>query len=133
MASRCLDEFQYDTESAALANFVMAPDQKSATFREAGLKEAFYEDCSDEDIALAKLLVTPQAMAPMTTPVKTSEAKWGRVPRVYIECLRDRAVTPPFQKRLYTAAPCQHVISMDTSHSPFFSAPGELAKHLMAL
>ena len=30
------EEFQHDTESAALANFVVAPDQISATFREAG-------------------------------------------------------------------------------------------------
>jgi hypothetical protein len=116
-----------------LANFVVAPDQSYATFRESGLKEAFYEDRSEEDIALAKLLLVPQAMAPITTPVKTSEAKWGRVPRVYIECLRDRALTPPFQKHLYTATPCQQVTSMDTSHSPFFSAPGELVRHLMAL
>jgi hypothetical protein len=50
-----------------------------------------------------------------------------------IECLRDRTLTPPFQKRLYTAVPCEKVIAMDTSHSPFFSAPGELARHLMAL
>ena len=126
-------EFEYDKESATLANFVLAADQKSATFREAGLKEVFYADCSDEDIVLAKLSVVPQAMEPMSVPVNTSEAKWGRVPRVYIECLRDRALTPQFQKRLYTASPCQQVISMDTSHSPFFSAPGELARHLMAL
>jgi hypothetical protein len=127
------ERFEHDTTSAALANFAIAPDQISATFREEGLKEAFYEDCSEEDIALAKLLLVLQAMEPISTPVKTSEAKYGQVPRVYIECLRDRALTPQFQKRLYTATPCQQVISMDTSHSPFFSAPGELAKHLMAL
>lgn len=127
------ETFKNDTESRALTNFVVAPDQISASFREEGIREAFYEDCSDEDIALAKLLLVPQAMEPISTPVKTSEAKWGRVPRVYIECLRDRALTPPFQKRLYTAVPCQQVISMDTSHSPFFSAPGELARHLTAL
>lgn len=127
------EEFQQDTESAALANFVIATDHSYATFREAGLKEAFYGDCSEEDIALAKLLVVPQAMAPVGTPIKTSEANFGRVPRVYIECLRDRALTPPFQKRLYAALPCQRVISMNTSHSPFFSAPGELVAHLTAL
>jgi len=128
-----LERFKNDTESASLSNFVVAPDQISATFREEGIRKAFYEDCSDEDIALAKLLLGPQAMEPITVPVKTSEAKWGRVPRAYIECLRDRALTPLFQKRLYTESPCQKVISMDTSHSPFFSAPGELARHLMAL
>ena len=128
-----LEWSQKETESAPLPNFEMAPDKISGAFREAGLREMFYGDCSEEDIVLAKLLLVPQALEPLTTPVKTSEAKWGRVPRVYIECLRDRAVTPSLQKRLYTAVPCQQVISMDTSHSPFFSAPGELARHLMAL
>jgi hypothetical protein len=127
------EEFEQDTESVALANFVMAPDHSYATFRETGLKEAFYGDCTEEDIALAKLLVVPQALAPTGTPITTSAANWGRISRVYIECLRDRALTPPFQKRLYTATPCQQMISMDTSHSPFFSAPRELARHLMAL
>jgi len=127
------ERFQHDTTSASLASFEVAPDKISARFREEGIREAFYEDCSEEDIALAKLLLVPQAMEPITVPVKTSEAKWGQVPRAYIECLQDRALTPPFQKQLYTATPCQKVISMNTSHSPFFSAPGELAKHLMAL
>ena len=93
-------------------------------------------------IVVLRSLMVPSVFVPvgaksselqLITPVKTSEAKWGRVPRVYIECLRDRALTPPFQKRLYTAVPCQQVISMDTSHSPFFSAPGELVRHLTAL
>jgi len=122
-----------DRESVSLANMVVSPDQRSFIFRETALKEAFYEDCTAEDIALAKLLLVPQPMAPVTTPVSTSAAKWGRVPRIYIECLRDRAMTPAYQKRLYTTSPCQKVISMNTSHSPFFSAPGELARHLMAL
>jgi hypothetical protein len=31
------------------------------------------------------------------------------------------------------AMPCQEVISMDTDHSPFFSAPDELTGHLLSL
>jgi len=122
-----------DRESASLANMVVSPDQQSFIFRESVLKEIFYADCTEEDIVLAKLLLVPQPMAPVTTPVRTSAARWGRTPRIYIECLQDRAITPAHQKRLYTASPCQKVISMNTSHSPFFSAPGELAQHLMAL
>jgi pimeloyl-ACP methyl ester carboxylesterase len=127
------ERFKNDTTSASLANFVVAPDQLSASFREEGIREAFYEDCSEEDIALARLLLVPQAMEPISVPVKISEAKYGRVPRAYIECLQDRALTPPFQKLLYTGTPCQKVISINTSHSPFFSAPEELARHLMTL
>jgi len=31
------------------------------------------------------------------------------------------------------AMPCQRIMSMDTDHSPFFSAPDELTAHLLAL
>jgi len=56
-----------------------------------------------------------------------------RVPRVYIECLRDRVISPSSQQKMYTTLPCQQIISMETSHSPFFSAPEELVSHLESL
>lgn len=124
---------QGDPESLVLPNLVFAPDRSSATVREEALKEVFYGDCADEDVALAKTLVVPQAVAPLATPVYTSAENFGRLPRIYIECLRDRALPLAVQKKQYMALPCQQVITLDTSHSPFFSAPGELAAHLMAL
>lgn len=125
--------FMQDAESTVAANFVMSEDGSYATFREAGLRDTFYHDCSDEDIVLARLSLTPQAMAPLADPMHTSAERFGRVPRVYIECRRDQALSPAYQKKLYTATPCEKVISMDTSHSPFLSAPEALAGHLVAL
>ena len=97
------------------------------------LQDVFYGDCSAEDVALAKLLLTPQATAPLRTPLRTSAANFGRIPRVFIECLQDRAHSLSFQRSVYATFPGQKVISMDTSHSPFFSAPEELSAHLAAL
>jgi len=122
-----------DTEALVLSNLIMAEDRSYATVRDEGIKEAFYGDCSDEDVARAKSLLVPQAAAPFATPVNTSEEKFGRVRRVYISCLRDKAITPALQEKMYKALPCEKVISMDTSHSPFFSAPEELVGHLLLL
>jgi len=124
---------QGDAEALVLPNLVMAEDQSYATVRDEAIREAFYGDCSDEDVARAKSLLVPQAAAPFATPMSTTPENFGRVPRVYIECLRDRAISPSAQKAMYTALPCRKVISMDTDHSPFFSAPEELAGHLMSL
>lgn len=124
---------QQDMEALVLPNLIMAEDQTYATVREEALKEVFYGDCSDEDVTRAKSLLVPQAMAPFATPITTTEENFGQIPRVYIECLRDRAISPSLQKKMYTALPCQRVISMDTSHSPFFSAPEELVAHLTSL
>ena len=124
---------QEDGTSMVLPNLVMAEDQSYATVQEAALKEAFYGGCSEEDIALARLLLVPEALAPLATPISLTEGNFGRVPRVYIECRRDKAIPPALQKKMYTALPCHKVISMDTDHSPFFSAPEELVTHLLSL
>jgi pimeloyl-ACP methyl ester carboxylesterase len=124
---------QGDAEALVLPNLIMAEDQSHATVRDEAIREAFYGDCSDADVARAKSLLVPQAAAPFATPVNTTEENFGRIPRVYIECLHDRAISPSAQRRMYTALPCQKVISMNTSHSPFLSAPEELAAHLTSL
>ncbi len=96
-------------------------------------KEALYADCSEDDLALAALLLTPEPNAPVATPLQLSEENFGRIPRVYIECLRDQGISPGLQKKMYTTAPCQRVISMQTSHSPFLSQPEQLVNHLTTL
>jgi pimeloyl-ACP methyl ester carboxylesterase len=122
-----------NTESMLNSNFIVTADKSASMVREEALVEGFYADCSAEDVALAKLLLTPQATAPLKEKLQTSEANFGRVPRVAIECLRDRAHPLSFQRSVYPTFPFQKVITMDTSHSPFFSAPDEFVAHLVAL
>ena len=95
--------------------------------------QVYYNDCSDEDVERAKALLCEQAAIPSDTPMQTTDANFGRVPRVYIECLRDNAIPIDAQRAMYAALPCKKVLTLDTSHSPFFSAPEELAKHLLSL
>jgi len=122
-----------DGEALVLPNLIMAEDQSYATIRDEGIKDAFYGDCSNDDVARAKSLLVPQAAAPFATPVGTTQEKFGRIRRVYISCLLDKAITPACQAQMYTALPCEKIISMNTSHSPFLSAPEELARHLLSL
>jgi pimeloyl-ACP methyl ester carboxylesterase len=124
---------QTDTEALVLPNLVMAEDQSHATVRQEALKEIFYADCADEDVEFAKSKLVPQAAAPFATPVNTSEENFGRIQRVYISCARDKAISPALQEKMYTALPCERVVSLNTSHSPFLSAPEELAGHLLSL
>ncbi|MGD8286801.1 MAG: alpha/beta fold hydrolase [Desulfobacterales bacterium] len=122
-----------DTKALVLPNLVMAEDQSYATIKEEALKEVFYADCSDEDVEFAKSQLVPQAAAPFATPVSSTEENFGRVPRVYISCSRDKAISPSVQEKMYKALPCEKIVSLETSHSPFFSAPEELANHLLSI
>ncbi len=114
-------------------NIVLSEDGSSATVKPEVIRRGFYGDCNDGDVQWATSRLQPQATAPIVTPVRISGANYGRVPRVYIECLRDAAITPPAQKAMYTAMPCQRVYGLDAGHSPFISMPDKLVEILLGL
>lgn len=121
-------------EEARVAAARMSTEDGLAHFVSEDLLEGlFYGDCSDADIAFAKANLVPQAYAPMAQKQRLTDARYGRVPRVFVECLQDGALSIRMQRAMYGDVPVGKVIAMDTSHSPFFSAPEELAGHLMAL
>jgi pimeloyl-ACP methyl ester carboxylesterase len=122
-----------DTESLIASNLVVNEEQGSHMLKQEAFRAALYADCSEEDVALAAALLTPEPNAPVATPLNLSDESFGRVARVYIETLQDKGVTPTLQKKMYTAISCQNVISMQTSHSPFLSAPEKLVSHLTSL
>ena len=124
---------QIDGTSLVLPNLLMASDGTHCTVREDALKDVFYGECPDEDLTLATSLHAPEPMAPSATPVHVSDANFGRVPRIYIECRRDNTIPLTLQRGMQANVPCQKVLSMDTDHSPFFSAPEALVAHLTAL
>lgn len=47
---------------------------------------------------------------PLATPVRTTAARWGSIPRVYIECTEDRAISISTQRSMYTQVPCERVL-----------------------
>jgi pimeloyl-ACP methyl ester carboxylesterase len=120
-----------DSDSLISSNLVFSDDRKYQIIRDSMVREIFYGDCSDADVARAKSLLVREPAVPIETPLRLTQENYSRVPREYIGCCRDKAVSPALQK-MYTAIPCENVILMDTSHSPFFSKPEELAAHLTA-
>jgi pimeloyl-ACP methyl ester carboxylesterase len=113
---------------------VRSADGIYQTLREDAIRELLFHDCSDEDADRAMaLLETRQASQPFTVAMKLTDENFGRVRKVYVECLQDKAVTPGQQKVMYTLTPCDKVISMHTSHSPFLSSPQELTDHLVSI
>ncbi len=127
-----MEVFPPDDVSLVGPNLVMAPDGLTGTINAAVLREAFYADCSDDDIALARASLVPEALAPLQTSSSATPERWGRLPSTYIECTRDRAIGIGRQRELagYLKSPTR--ISFDCDHSPFFCRPDELARALIA-
>ena len=120
-----------DREALVLPNLEFSDDKTSATVKPGVLSEAFYGDCSEQDVERATSLLVPQATAPLATPIKITPGNFGRIPRVYVECLQDRAISASVQHAMYEATKCDRVFSLDCSHSPFFSMPQALVDCLL--
>jgi pimeloyl-ACP methyl ester carboxylesterase len=93
------------------------------------IKAAFYGDCSDHDIAIAAANIIPTTSSvpgnfvPATTP-----ARYGSLPRTYIECTADRAIPIAQQRQMQSDVPGATILTLEASHSPFFSQPDRLAE-----
>jgi len=113
-------------------DLLLSDDRTRSTLVPAAIRDTFYNTTSEEWAARAASLVGPEPMQPWLTPLKLTRQGYGRVPRAYIECLRDRAILLELQRLMVAATPCR-VTSMDTDHSPFFSAPEALCEQLSAI
>jgi pimeloyl-ACP methyl ester carboxylesterase len=91
------------------------------------IKGLFYNKCNEEDIRYALSLLQKQPLRPFRETVSISHARFGAVPKLYIECLQDKAITIDDQRRMYSRVNCD-VVSIDTDHSPFFSADDKLTE-----
>ncbi|MGR3760332.1 alpha/beta fold hydrolase [Roseobacteraceae bacterium NS-SX3] len=88
--------------------------------------ELLYHDCAAETVAYALPRLCPQPIPPQDTPIEL-RGRWRSVPRAYIRCADDRTIPPEYQAQMAGDFPPHLVHGMDTSHSPFFAAPGALA------
>jgi pimeloyl-ACP methyl ester carboxylesterase len=120
-----------DTEGWLKSYVTQHPETSSHTLQPEIYKEGLYHDCDDDITELAKVLLGHEPAESGIVPLQLTEENFGTVPRIYIECTEDRAVTPFIQKKMYTETPCEKVYSLATSHSPFFSKPGELVDILL--
>jgi pimeloyl-ACP methyl ester carboxylesterase len=93
----------------------------------------FYNTTAPEWIERAAQMLGPEPTGGFSAPMKLSRERYGSVPRAYIECALDRAISLDAQRRMQAVLPCDPVITLQTDHSPFFSSPEELAASLVAI
>jgi len=115
-----------------LSEFVHSDPQRGTLEIDAAEPDTvFYHDCPAELIAHARTQLRAQPVAPLQQAVKLSAGAWQGVPRAYIVCEADRAVTPATQHDLARRAACDPVVSLACGHSPFFAQPERLADALL--
>jgi pimeloyl-ACP methyl ester carboxylesterase len=117
--------------------FVVAPQvnesEGTAVIPDEVLRDAVFGECNDEDFVFASSRRVPESLAAIGASVRITPEGAGRVPRIYIECLRDRLIPINAQRAMQQAVGCERVLTIDTDHSPMLSRPRELADHLLSL
>jgi pimeloyl-ACP methyl ester carboxylesterase len=121
-----------DEDSLLIHNFERNEQEGTYVPKQSVIKAALYDDCDENDVELARCLITPEPMAPQRTPLSLTDANFGRVPRIYIETLNDKAISNAVQTMMYESIRCEKVFSLRSGHSPFLSAPEELASILLS-
>lgn len=127
-----------DGESMGGLSLLDLPNSASQTIRPSSVEGAvefdpdraqdvFYNRCSPEIAAKAKARLKPQAATPIGEPVALSQERYGRVPKSYIVCADDHALPASAQRWFCERGDIGRVREIASDHSPFLSAPRELA------
>lgn len=101
---------------------VLAPEAPAALFPDLPAKTA----------AAAVAAMSPQSNKAQTDRVAIGPGL-ARVPKAYVFCTDDRVVTPPLQRQMVAATPCEATFTLDCGHVPMLSAPRALADILIGL
>ncbi len=127
-------EYSVQDTDGVLKPFVTRyPELQAHTLQPEIFKEGLYHDCDESITQMAKMILSHEPVATGITPLRLTDENFGSIPRYYIECTQDRAVTPFIQQKMYLETPCEKVYQMHTSHSPFFSRPEELCAIFSAI
>ncbi len=122
-----------DSASLMVSNLIFNEQEGWHIPKREVYKEAFYNDCSEEDVFLSSSLLTREPNAPVGTPLTLSESKYGKVKKAYIHTTLDMTITYGLQKKMVQRLPVDKTFELKAGHSPFLSQPHKLADILLSL
>ncbi|RYZ03194.1 MAG: alpha/beta hydrolase, partial [Comamonadaceae bacterium] len=105
-------------------------DGAASSVGEAGALACFLQDCPPEAARRAAALLRPQPESGRAMTNTLHPERYGRVPRIYVECLKDRSVHPLVQQRMQQRSPGALRLPLDCGHVPQLACPQALA-HLL--
>ena len=111
-------------------NVIPAEDGNGVVVKPGIIRDCFYHDCTDEDVSFATDRLRPQNPGAFAQKLALTQARYGALAKQFIECVEDQAIHIHLQRVMARQAGCALVNSLQTSHSPFLSAPAQLAAHL---
>jgi len=121
-----LDLAQTDTNSDLGPALVFDMDKGVVGIQRDQFPELFCADCSESHLEVLADKYSDEPLPPLVQPIVLSDDGFGSVPKYYVFTAEDRVLSPSFQQRVTSRIELAGSATLDTSHSPFFSAPDEL-------
>ena len=97
------------------------------------LADIFIADGTTDEIASVVSNYRDEPLVPFVTPVHTTAAGWGVVPKAYIYTKDDHAVSSTLQHTMTAGVTMSSTITLDTSHAPFLSRPDLVVSALASM
>jgi pimeloyl-ACP methyl ester carboxylesterase len=92
--------------------------------------DVFLHDCPPDAARIAAAKLRPQPEAGRAVAPRLTPARYGRVPRFYVEALQDRSVNIRLQRMMQRLSPHSARITLDCGHVPQLACPEELTEKL---
>ncbi len=74
--------------------------------------------------------ILDEPLAPLATPVKLTEAKFGKVDKAYIHTAIDQVISPSYQAQMVASTPVRVEYTLQTGHTPFLTDPDGVASDI---
>jgi pimeloyl-ACP methyl ester carboxylesterase len=112
-------------------NVIIKPEKNSIELKKTKkIEDIFYNQSSIGDVIYARKRLQNQPLKPFLDKVELLFDKFNHIPKLYIECLQDNAVSIEDQRRMSKNINCL-VESLDSDHSPFLSNDLQLTEKII--
>jgi len=118
-------------DDLVLKNMTISDDGALASFPKSAAAPVFYNCCTQTDALWAAGQLRAQPTAVYATPLAISQRRFGSLPRAYVECSEDQAVSTAYQRQMLINTPCTTRYVLPADHSPFLSDVDGLTRCLL--
>lgn len=128
-----IEVFEEDDKSEFLENLIISKDNTYVTMSRETILNIVFTGATEAQIDKLLPKLVPQAMAPFTEKVVTTEANYGSLPKAYIETTLDRVISLDHQRYVQQKNGITESITLEYGHVPLETAPEALADALDTL
>lgn len=114
-------------------DMLLSEDKRSYSLQDGSLEQRFYNLSPAASYQATPARNPLQASLPLAAKTKLSDENFGNVSKAYIYGTEDRVIPLQLQRAMLKRQRCDEAIQLETDHSPFYSAPEQLAQILHAM